>query len=177
MYTQEALQKVCWRIIAANYRTLHAMCSKAADYDADLADELMSDVVYVKMPSIVEKWSTGARPAPLEHYMRSMLYWYLRKHRARERKRTRKLAEMAILEGSKFAKIETTTNLEVQSLLEGLSQKDHRMVSLVYLNGYTMQECADIMDISIGHVSGRLKKICKLLKDRFPEWLPDQSNK
>ena len=162
-------RNIAWRIIATHYRSLYGICLKAADYNTDLADEFMSDCVYEKMPGIVERWINGPRLAPLENYMRSMIYWYLRKHRARERKRTRVLVEMAV--DVRVEKNESETQLEVHSLLEGLKPKDRQMVQLVYFEGHSMQECADIMSISIGNVSGRLKRVFKIIRQNNPEWL------
>lgn len=161
----DALNKAAWHAIAKHWQSLYAICMKAASYNPDYADELMSDVVYVRMPGFIDNWSHGPKTQPLEHYITNMSYWHVRKHIARARKRRRmiecSLSDRRDLDG---VKDENLIRLEVLSLLETLSEKDRRMVQLVKLDGHTMAETAEIMGISIGHVSGRLKKIIRRLR-------------
>ena len=170
MLSESEASKVSWRLIALNYKSLYGICLKAADYDPFIADEFMSDCVYEKMPHIVTRWYNGPRLAPIEHYTRSMIYWYLRKHRARIRKRER--GHVSIIDyDAPIENNETGEQLEVQVLLESLKPTDRQMIQLVYYEGHSMQECANIMSISIGNVSGRLKRVFKILRQNNPEWL------
>lgn len=166
---QEAID-ISWHLIAAHYKSLYGMALKAANYDPDIADEYMSDCIYVRMPNIVTRWLNGPRLSPVEYYMRSMIYWYLRKHRGRARRHDKRFNEPSLVEPCKS---ETNLSVEVSNLLEDLKPTDRQMVHLVYYEGYTLQECADKMGVSIGKVSGRLKRVFRILRQNHPEWTLD----
>jgi RNA polymerase sigma factor (sigma-70 family) len=165
----DKINEYAWALIAKHYSTLRRMAMAAADYDTDLADEYMSDCVYAKMAHVADRWLNGPRLQPFEHYMHSMFYWYLRKHRARIRK-MRIRFNSPNEDQKEPSKIESNIHVEVSTMLDSLQPRDRQMVELIYFQSYTYQECADALDISIGHVSGRMKRILRRLKQNNPEW-------
>lgn len=78
-------------------------------------------------------------------------------------------AEVDHLEISDESQTNTSTKLDVERLLQGLDDNKKRVLDLIYIQGHTQQDAAEILDIPLGTVKSRLRLAIVALRKELKE--------
>lgn len=145
----QEIYDVAWSLLEREYEPLRRLCRKYARGQKELVDDLMADVITLRMPGVINTYKLGSS-ATLRTHVFACMKWYLYKQmHARDKHHKRWGAELTSNRG--VDSIDTTAaNDEVQYILSILSPYDRSLLSLYHLCHVGFEELGDILGVSYG---------------------------
>lgn len=159
-----------WQYVETFHSTLYAMCKKAANGNTELADELMSDVVYERLPRIIELHDPAI--GPLTHYVNKTLRFYLFKHMQLLSKQHRRFEN---IESEDYYIVNHDPRLEVLFIEEHVTPYEFQLLWSHYALGISIRELSTRLDISRSTLTKHIRSALEKAKSAFPSSTDDSS--
>ena len=149
--------EVAWSFIEREYAALESLCKKYSRGQVELVDELMADVVTLRMPGIIATYKLGGQASLRTHVMANVKWYLFKQMHARDKHLVRYGAAIVDVEtGAEHYGTESTivdaaiASDEVQYILSLLSPYDRSLISLYDLCHVGFEELSDILGVSYG---------------------------
>lgn len=152
-----------WEYVELFYDQLYNICLRAAKYDRDLADELMSDVVYERLPRILELWDRDK--GPINNYVNCNIKLYVFKHIQKQHK-TDKLFEYSEVDDYYYSNHEAI--VEVLTILDTLTEYERSLIWSHLALGISCRQLSQTLDIPRSALTRQLKDILEKIRRAFP---------
>jgi RNA polymerase sigma-70 factor (ECF subfamily) len=159
---QAAYSELYDKSIADVFKNVHFLIDEKADVD-DLVQE-----IYIQLFKSLKKYD---RARPFRPWLMGIAMKQVQSYRRQRWVRLR-LTKKAEENQSVFALdfsdaiVEKVTNEELVKLVEGLPFKLKQVIILRYLNDYSQEETARILDIPLGTVKSRINSALKKLREK-----------
>lgn len=155
-YPQE-IYDVAWSFIEREYESLKYLCVRYSRGQQDLVDDLMADVITLRMPGVVATYKLGASATLRTHVFANMKWYLMKQMDARDKHHVRFGATLVSGESGQENHGEDSTIVdvaaasdEVQYILSLLTPYDRSLISLYHLCHVGFEELGDILGVSYG---------------------------
>lgn len=154
-----------WNYIETFGEELYRICLRGAGYDHDLANELMSDVVYARLERIIELWDPAR--GPVQNFVNKNIKLYVYKHMQRERKLSKPFTSIDDDDELEYSE-DQTARVEVLTILETLTPYEQDLIWSCFALNISRRELAKRLGVSHPVITQQLNAILAKIHVDFP---------
>lgn len=154
-----------WNYVETFGEELYRICLRGAGYDKDLADELMSDVVYTRLERIIELWDPTR--GPVQNFVNKNIKLYVFKHLQRERKLAKPFTSIETDDELYYTE-DHSSKVEVFFILETLTPYEQDLMWSHFVLNISRRELAKNLGVSHPVITQQINVILDKIRSGFP---------
>ena len=136
-----------WRYVIEREEWLRNICSQSCRGCFHLVDEIYSDVVFVRVPRMVDETFIPELGVPLDAYIKRNLRWYIFKYlNARMEVYATECDDVTEIETEPFYYVDRSTFDTVQDIMKGLDDYDKHIMYLHVVEGMSFTDMSALLD-------------------------------